>query len=129
MSLDLKFDKQSKGVKKDESQQDIQRYDTDSPSRVLYLIDSKGEHWSFHYAQINLHRYQPEANTIILHTSSFDVTLKGANLLGLFQEISEQRIRTVRTIESRYAATKEKSDVYVTSVTIEHTSAISNSGN
>lgn len=119
MGLDLKFDQQNKGGKKDEGQQDIQKYDTESPSRVLYFIDGKGEHWSFHYAQINLHRYQPEANTIILHTSNFDVTLKGANLLGLFQEISEQRIKVIRAIDNRYAATKEVNEPYVLSVIVE----------
>lgn len=118
MSLDLKFEQKNKGVKKDESQQDIQRYDTDSPSRVLYLIDGKGEHWSFHYAQINLHRYQPEANTIILHTSSFDVTLKGANLLGLFQEISEQRIKSIKVLDKRYVALAEGKDLMVTEIIV-----------
>lgn len=119
MGLDLKFEQQNKGSNKDDSQENIQRYDTDSPSRVLYLIDGNGEHWSFHYAQINLHRYKPEANTIILHTSNFDVTLKGANLLGLFQEISEQRIKVIGVIDNRYAATKAANEPYVLSVLVE----------
>lgn len=88
-------------------------YNTRSNARVLSFILLDGVHYSVNYSYMIDGRYNPEDNMIVLQFTTSTVSLKGQNLLGMFEQIMAQMRKTVVCIESRYSATLVESAIAV----------------
>jgi hypothetical protein len=121
MNLKYKFDKnndndpeQNQGADKEHAENDIEYFENKIEVRNLCIVDTNGKETVFYYSDLRRQEYSPDENCIQLFFIGFEVTLKGNNLESLFQEFKNHLPKTIRVIDKRYEATKEKSDSFLT---------------
>ena len=122
MSLKYKFDKlnENKEQEGDASpSDDIEKYEVPSHTRALSFIDTSGNHYFLNYAYLVSGEYKPSDNAITLFFTSHSVTIKGANLEGLFNELIDNRIKQVKTVDKRYASALIDTEPIVTDIQIK----------
>lgn len=88
-------------------------YNTRSNARIISFVLLDGVHYSVNYSYMIDGRFNPEDNLIVLQFTTSTVSLKGQNLLGLFEQIMAQMRKNVVCIESRYNATLEDNAIGV----------------
>jgi hypothetical protein len=109
MNLKTKFGE------KEESDEgaDIENYASSGQGRRLNFIWPNGKRISLSYAYLVTHEYDPAANTITLIYTTHIVVLEGRNLAPLYDDIFEDRVKTITAIDERYAQTKKEEETVV----------------
>lgn len=114
MSLTGNFDKLNKGnggqetVPPDLSMDETENYATPSQVRNLCFVQPDGKRLFLNYAYLVSGEYSPEANTIKLIYTTHEITLKGRNFEGLFENLMTHVPRQIVAVEKRYEGTIEE---------------------
>lgn len=108
--------------KKSETGLDIEHYTTSASGRNLTFVQPNGDREFFNYADLVNAKYVQADDEIQLtfRTDTINkLTLKGRNLLSLFNSLAENNPKKISCIDKRYAATKEESEIVVTAIIIQ----------
>ncbi len=123
MSLTENFDRLKEikpaGIKDDEAEKDIERYLIAGQRRRLTYVMRDGKQYFFFYDELRgCSEYDPETDAITLKLFDKTITIKGRNLASLFDDIGNQMISKIVTMDERYLATVEEGQVCVTQISI-----------
>lgn len=120
MNLTGNFDKLNKskdGQSNDPSKlngdQEIENYSTSAHVRNLCFVQADGKRLFLNYAYLVSGEYTPEANMIKLVYTTHEITLKGCNLEGLFENLMAHVPRQIVAVEKRYEGIKSENSATV----------------
>lgn len=85
---------------------DIEYYEEQGHVRSVCFVQPGGERLALNYAFLVAPHYKPP--DIILTFTTHEITLRGHNLMALFDGFDTQTIRRVTAVDARYLPVKEK---------------------
>lgn len=129
MRLKFKYDQvkdRNKPVSDLENQPEVEgietlQYKTISSNRRLCFVQADGKRKALSYGYLSTLDYDPEESMITLeYTTRHKVTIKGANLDDLFEEIMHEIARVIICTDKRYEETDKEGEVSITEINIAH---------
>lgn len=109
MSLTFEFGRKS--AKPSALEQSVTCYEKHETGRTITFVATDGYHLCLHYGQVNATEYMRGKQEIVIRTAQSSIRLRGQKLDDLFNSLTEQRVRRIRVVESRYAATEDNGAV------------------
>lgn len=126
MGLTYKFDKHSRKEtahedppKAESRDNGIERYDEPGHIRNICFVLADGEEQFFSYNDLALGKFSPNDSQIELRFPFGNVQIKGSNLKVLFNDLCDQRVKTLSTTIDRYASMDSGEDCIITEILID----------
>ncbi|MPS73303.1 MAG: hypothetical protein E2590_09165 [Chryseobacterium sp.] len=119
MSLTEKFDRKRSAQAGQQDDNSAKDYPKGGTIRYVSFVMLDGKREFFCYADLVRCAFNPEKNEIVLTFRGVaSVTLKGQNILLLYEQFQNQIPRQIICVEKRYKGITETNEIHITDINI-----------